>query len=261
MCFCIVVVRMACRLPFASRSIAGCAVHPISTTSIMVNDCLRSLLTSADLACGTGKYTHLLSTLGATSITGYDISPTMVSGALSTYSSSQHPTLHFGVADCSIPGSLPTSGDRTFDLIFSAWFLNYAGSERELTNMFRVIESQMAPGGRFVGLTTDAHDRDMYVPKMDFYGLDILVLDPAYVAPDTGEIVGIKAKVKVSKGGFEFDCFQFRAEVYERCARMAGLKIKWRECIVPDDERKRTGYWEEWLARPTFAMLEAIRMK
>lgn len=217
-------------------------------------------LTLIDLACGTGKYTHLLSTLGATSVTGYDISPTMISGALTTYPPSQHPTLHFGVADCSILDSLPTSDNGTFDLVFSAWFLNYAGSERELTNMFRVIESQMSPGGRFVGLTTDAHDPDMSVPKLDFYGLDVFVLDPAYVTPDTGEVVGIKAKVRVGKGGFEFDCFQFRRVIYERCARAAGLELRWRKCVVPDDERKGSGYWKEWLARPTFAMLEATRI-
>jgi SAM-dependent methyltransferase len=222
---------------------------------------ISTLLTSKDLACGTGKYTHLLSSLGATRVSGYDISPTMISGALATYPPSQYPTLHFGVADCSIPGSLPTSEDCAFDLVFSAWFLNYAGSERELTNMFRVIESQMALDGRFVGLTTDAHDSNMHIPKVDFYGLSILVLDPAYIAPDTGEIVGIKAKVQVGKGGFEFDCFQFRADVYERCAKAAGLKLIWGKCVVPDDERNQTDYWEEWLARPTFAMLEATRIE
>ncbi|KAF3050620.1 hypothetical protein E8E11_010590 [Didymella keratinophila] len=169
-----------------------------------------------NLACGTGKYTHLLSTLGATCAYGYDISHTMIAGALDAYPVKEHPLLFFDVADCSILSSLPPSNNGTFDLVFSAWFLNYAGSERELTNMFRVIESQMAPCGKFVGLTTDGHDPDMHIPKPDFYGLDILVLDPAYVAPDTGEIVGIKAKVRVGKGGFEFDCFQFRAEVYER---------------------------------------------
>lgn len=183
----------------------------------------------------------------------------MIAGALAAYPIKEHPSLFFDVADCSVIDSLPPSNNGTFDLVFSAWFLNYAGSERELTNMFRVIESQMAPGGRFVGLTTDAHDADMHIPKPNFYGLDILVLDPAYVAPDTGEVVGIKAKVKVGKGGFEFDCFQFRADVYERCARTAGLEVRWRQCVVPDDERKHTGYWKEWLARPTFAMLEARR--
>jgi hypothetical protein len=185
----------------------------------------------------------------------------MIAGAVTAYPALQHPTLQFNVADCSIPGSLPASGDKTFALVFSAWFLNYAGSERELTNMFHVIESQMASGGRFVGLTTDAHDPKMHISKLDFYGLDILVLDPAYVAPDTGEVVGIKAKVKVGKGGFEFDCFQFRADVYERCARAARLEIKWKECVVPDDERRSNRYWDDWLARPTFAMLEATRIE
>ena len=234
--------------------------HLIITLSQVSSQGHFTLLTPPDLACGTGKYTHLLSTLGASTITGYDISPTMISSALTTYPPSNHPSLHFGVLDCSLSSSLPASGRGNYDLVFSAWFLNYAGTERELTNMFAFIEAAMVKGGRFVGLTTDAHDKDMSVPKHDFYGLDIEVLEPQYVAPDTGEVVGINAKVKGGKGGFEFDCYQFRADVYERCARRAGLEVRWRDCVVPDDERRETGYWEEWLRRPTFAMLEARRV-
>lgn len=244
--------------PSSSLSITLRKIN-VDTQGAMISD--RISLTFSDLACGTGKYTHLLFTLGATRVTGYDISQTMISGALATYPPSDNPNLHFGVADCSILESFPASGSGTFDLVFSAWFLNYAGSERELTNMFRVIEAQMAPGGRFVGLTTDVHDPHMSTPKLDFYGLDILVLDAAYVAPDSGEVVGIKAKIKVGKAGFEFDCFQFKEDVYSRCARRAGLQIRWRDCIVPDDERKKSGYWQDWLARPTFAMLEATRLE
>jgi SAM-dependent methyltransferase len=229
------------------------------TLSRVSSQCRSAPLTPPDLACGTGKYTHLLSTLGASAVTGYDISPTMISSALTTYPPSIHPNLHFDVLDCSLPTSLPLSEKRSYDLVFSAWFLNYAGTERELTNMFAFIEAAMGEGGRFVGVTTDAHDGDMALPKHDFYGLDIEVLEPQYVAPDTGEVVGVKAKVKVGKGGFEFDCFQFKAEVYERCARRAGLEVRWRNCVVPDDERRETGYWDEWLKRPTFAMLEARR--
>ncbi|KAF9690594.1 hypothetical protein EKO04_011504 [Ascochyta lentis] len=217
-----------------------------------------------DLACGTGKYTHLLSTLGATSATGHDISPTMIASALTLYPASQFPTLHFSTHDCSIPSSLPVQATGSYDLVFSAWFLNYAGSEQELTNMFRVVDAQMRKGGRFVALTTDVHDVDMSVSKLGFYGLDVLVLEPRYVAPDTGVEVGIKARVKVGggqvAGGFEFDVFQFRREVYERCALRAGLRIGWRGVVVPDDERRGTGYWDEWLRRPTFAMLEATRV-
>ncbi|KZM24934.1 uncharacterized protein EKO05_0002678 [Ascochyta rabiei] len=216
-----------------------------------------------DLACGTGKYTHLLATLGATSVTGHDISPTMIASALTTYPPTQYPTLHFSVQDCSIPSSLPPP-THTYDLVFSAWLLNYAGSESELTNMFRVAERQMVQGARFVALTTNAHDPLMATPKRAFYGLDVLVLDPAYVAPDTREVVGIQARVQVGggteRGGFEFDVFQFRKEVYERCAGRAGLEVAWREAVVPDDERKGVGYWDEWVTRPTFAMLEARRV-
>ncbi|KAF1364268.1 hypothetical protein EJ07DRAFT_151562 [Lizonia empirigonia] len=97
-----------------------------------------------------------------------------------------------------------------------------------------------------------------------YYGIDVVVLDPAYVAPGTDEMLGIKARVKVGggaeKGGLEFDVFQFRADVYERCAREAGLDISWKGVVVPDDERAKTGYWDGWLSRPTFAMLEAKRI-
>lgn len=198
----------------------------------------------------------------------------MITAALAAYPPSQYPTLRFGVADCSIPHSFPTSfPDGTLrtggvDLVFSAWFLNYAGTETELTNMFKVIESQMKEGGRFVGLTTNVYDSNMHTPKPNFYGLDIVVLDPAYIAPDTGEMVGIKARVKSGggienrkQGGFEFDVFQFRKEVYERCAEMAGLSVEWKGLELPDDERKNSGYWDEWLRRPTFATLEARRMR
>jgi predicted TPR repeat methyltransferase len=111
----------------------------------------RALLTPPDLACGTGKYTHLLSTLGASAVTGYDISPTMISSALTTYPPSIHPNLHFDVLDCSLSSSLPVSERGNYDLVFSAWFLNYAGTERELASMFSFIEAAMVERGRFVG--------------------------------------------------------------------------------------------------------------
>jgi len=127
--------------------------------------------------------------------------------------------------------------------------------------MFRVIESQMKVDGRFVGLTTDVHDTNMHVPKPNFYGLDVVVLDPEYKDPVSLQSLGIKAKVIVGGGqGFNFDVYQFRRDVYERCARKAGLEIKWKDVVLPDDERRRTGFWNDYLERPTFAMLEARRL-
>ena len=160
-----------------------------------------------------------------------------------------------------MPEALPASDDGGFDLVFSVWFLNYAGSERELTSMFRVIDSQMKVGGRFVGLTTDAHDPDMHVPKPEFYGLDVLVLDPTYKDPDSQQVLGIKARVVVGgEQGFSFDVYQFRQDVYERCAREVGLEIEWKQVVVPDDGRRDSGFWDLFLEKPTFAMLEARRV-
>ncbi|KAF2177108.1 S-adenosyl-L-methionine-dependent methyltransferase [Zopfia rhizophila CBS 207.26] len=207
-----------------------------------------------DLACGTGRYSHLMLTIGAASVTGYDISSFMIDGARASYPSSEYPNLTFEVADCSKP--LPAS--NPYDIIFAGWFLNYAGTQSELVSMFRNISSNLSPSGRFVGITTNVHDKLMHTPKIDFYGLDVLVLDEAYKEPGEEEVLGIKARVVAhTEQPIQFDVFQFRKEVYERCAREAGLVLSWRDVVVPDDERKGSGYWERWLDRPTFVIVEA----
>lgn len=180
----------------------------------------------------------------------------MIAGARSTSTS---PTLTFETRDCSVPEVM--KHDSPSDIVFAGWFLNYAGTEAELINMFKVIEQNLAKGGRFVGVTTNAHDPWMREPKMQFYGLDILVLEPEYIAPDTREEVGIKARVVV-KGDtpFSFEVFQFRTEVYERCAEKAGLELRWCELVLPDDERVQEGYWEDFVLRPTFNVVEAVRI-
>ncbi|KAL5396388.1 hypothetical protein PMIN06_005652 [Paraphaeosphaeria minitans] len=208
-----------------------------------------------DLACGLGFYSALLVKLGAASVHGYDISSTMVEAARKAH---PHPNLHFEVADCSAPENLPTV-EKPFDVVFAGWFLNYAGTESELTSMFRVIAQNLAVGGKFVGVTTNVTDPWVKEDKKRFYGIDVDVLEKEYIAPDTRCEVGIKARVTVlSEPPFSFDVFQFRSEVYERCAKEAGLQVIWREHVLPDDERKQTGFWDEWLRRPTSSIIEAI---
>jgi SAM-dependent methyltransferase len=214
---------------------------------------------TTDLACGTGRYTALLSSFGASSVIGYDISTTMIASANAAYPSSSHPNIHFAVRDCSVPADM--LHDTVFDIVFAGWFLNYAGTEKELVGMFRVIEQNLAPGGRFLGITTNAHDELMHLSKIDFYGLDVLVLDAKYVAPDTGKHVGITARVCVNtETPFHFDVFQFRRDVYERCAESVGLRLFWRELVLPEDERRESGFWQKFLERPTFDIVEAVRI-
>lgn len=169
-----------------------------------------------------------------------------------------HQNLHFEVADCSEPENLPAV-ESPFDVVFAGWFLNYAGTERELTSMFRVIAQNLTRGGKFVGVTTNVTDPRVKEDKKAFYGIDVDVLERDYIAPDTWREVGIKARVTVlSEPPFSFDVFQFRSEVYERCAKEAGLEVSWREHVLPDDERKETSFWDEWLRRPTSSIIEAV---
>ncbi|KAF2006421.1 S-adenosyl-L-methionine-dependent methyltransferase [Amniculicola lignicola CBS 123094] len=208
-----------------------------------------------DLACGTGRYTNLLHSLGASLVDGYDISTTMVEGATKAYPPETFSNLRFSVADCSIP--LPDPKPEPFDLIFAGWFLNYAGTEKELVSMFNVVKDNLKDGGRFVGITTDGFDPLMHTPKRNFYGIEVEVLDPAYKGPGGSVVLGIKARVITPM--IQFDVFQFKSEVYERCAEKAGLVLKWGEHVMPDDERKEAGYWKEWIERPTFQVVHCTK--
>ncbi|KAJ4299994.1 hypothetical protein N0V90_005242 [Kalmusia sp. IMI 367209] len=212
------------------------------------------------LACGLGYYSALLVERGASVVFAYDISAPMVAGARAAFPSSAYPDLHFAVADCSDISKFPSHGEL-FDVVFAAWFLNYAGTETELTSMFRVIATNLAAGGRFIGITTNVADPCAKEDRKDFYGLDVEVMEKKYIAPDTGREVGVSARVTVrTETPFSFDVFMFRREVYERAAKLAGMGIRWREAIVPNDEREEEGYWSEWLKRPTFSVLEAVKL-
>lgn len=185
----------------------------------------------------------------------------MIEGAKAAYPPSDYPTMDFQVADCSKP--LEPQAPYKADIIFAGWFLNYAGTEQELVNMFKVIEENLSTegkGGRLVGITTNPSDPDMHLPKVDFYGLDVEVLDPNYKEPGGEEILGIKARVIVRGAGVQFDVFEFKTHVYERCAEKAGLKVTFINAIVPDDERKKTDYWDRWLERPMHTIITAERL-
>jgi SAM-dependent methyltransferase len=204
-----------------------------------------------DLATGTGLTASLLSSLSASSILAYDISPAMIASCLPI------PNVTFAVRDCSVPAQM--AHDERFDVVTATWFLNYAGTQRELIDMFSAIEMNLKKGGRFVGLTTNAHDAKVAEPKRGFYGLDVEVLDPAYADPETQEVLGIKARVRVGgQEGFAFDVFQFGVDVYERCAKVAGMRIRWGELVTPTEQGE--AYWAAFRERPTFEVVVGWRV-
>jgi toxoflavin synthase len=56
--------------------------------------------------------------------------------------------------------------------------------------MFRVICSNLTSEGKFVGITTNVNDENMTEDKIDFYGLDVEVLEKSFMDPMTGKNLG-----------------------------------------------------------------------
>ena len=82
-----------------------------------------------DLACGLGRWSKFLLEKGAASVTGIDISQSMIEGAVREASTSWpagiRDRVNFRVGDCIKPLDLE---DGPFDIVFGAWLLNYAAT-------------------------------------------------------------------------------------------------------------------------------------
>ncbi|KAK5558042.1 hypothetical protein LTR46_004221 [Exophiala xenobiotica] len=244
-----------------------------------------------DLACGTGYYSRLLLSWGASRVVGVDISPTMIDAARSQMlppdpESSQKPNLAFGVGDCTQPLTLTTlrHGQSTeaeteteteteqFDIVLGAWLLNYAGTPAEMTRMFANIASHLKPGGHFVGITPHpAVDLDKFAQLFDpekardrdqlaKYGVSV-----AYTARIPG-VYGYRTKVTahVQPREISFENYHLDRSVYEACAREGGLEgsLEWKDVRLPqtDEESRREydaalSFWTGYHEAPHFGIL------
>ena len=102
-----------------------------------------------DLACGEGRCTRMLPSLGAAKIVGVDRSEGMV--ALARAQESEQPLgLEYLVQDCRSL-SLPVE----FDVAIAAYLLNYSQSRKELAEMVQSIAGCLKPGGRFVTMNSN----------------------------------------------------------------------------------------------------------
>lgn len=97
-----------------------------------------------DLACGEGFHTRMLRQKGGARVVGVDISAAMID--LARQEEARQPRgIEYVVADAKelVLGT-------QFDIVFAAYLLNYAQTERELQQMCRSIADHLKPGGRFV---------------------------------------------------------------------------------------------------------------
>ena len=133
-------------------------------------------LNCLDLACGLGRWSHLLVEQGAAHVTGIDISEAMITNARETLLNlpeDQRIKINFHAGDCGKPFVAPNA---PFDLVLAVWFLNYASCYDELLGMWRNIHANLKPGGSFVALTSNAFC-GFDVPFDNRYGIGTTVLN------------------------------------------------------------------------------------
>ncbi|KIW18293.1 hypothetical protein PV08_02581 [Exophiala spinifera] len=237
-----------------------------------------------DLACGTGYYSRLVLTWGASRVVGVDISPAMIEAARSLVQSEEcsdsgpdKSRLTFEVGDCTRPLTLTSSPAREltqqhFDVVLGAWLLNYASCPADLVAMFTNVSSHLNPGGRFVGIVPyPAPDLDAFAELFDpllesdrnqggKYG--VTVSYASRLPGGSGYRTKVTAHVKPRE--FSFESFHLGRDVYEVAARDGGLlgALEWVDVQLPrTEEESRNEYgvdlefWDGYLDAPHFGIL------
>ncbi len=203
-----------------------------------------------DLACGEGRYTRMLPSLGAAKIVGVDRSEGMV--ALARAQESEQPLgLEYLVQDCRSL-SLPVE----FDVATAAYLLNYAQSREELAVMVQSIARCLKPGGRFVTMNSN--------PDLEFergrtylkYGFEIRG------SAERWEGMPFTLVFHLDEGPVEVENYWLPATAYEEALRSAGfMKVQWhRPRISPIAEvGHEPDYWQDFLDHPPVIGIECSR--
>lgn len=125
-----------------------------------------------DVACGEGFYTRLLRRRDADRVVGVDLSPGMI--ALARSQECVEPLgIEYAVCD-----GKDLSFDEPFDLVFAAYFLNYARDAEELQSMCASLARCLKPSGRFLTVNCSPRAEVFLGRSFREYGFDATVSQP-----------------------------------------------------------------------------------
>jgi toxoflavin synthase len=174
----------------------------------------RSVL---DAACGEGIYTRLLRRRSADRVVGVDLSPGMI--ALARPQKSVEP---LGI-DHAVCDGKDLSVDEPFDLVFAAYFLNYARDAQELQAKCASLARRLKPGDRFATVNCSPQ-AEVYLGRSSRkYGFDATVSEPLR----NGAPI---ARTFFSKDGetFDFENYFLEQAAHEAALGAAGFsEIGW----------------------------------
>ncbi|KAJ4346720.1 uncharacterized protein N0V89_010652 [Didymosphaeria variabile] len=238
-----------------------------------------------DLACGNGYYSLRYLLWGAASVTGVDISSSMVDAACAEALKQGIPDskLKFVVADVTDEKVYIDGGP--FDIVASAWLLNYAPDTPTMTRMWDFVALHLKPGAAFVGLTiAPLHNarRGKLALEQEAAMLNItLAPDGAFgKLGNRGRVLGFVEeglKVEIELGfkdlGQDVAMFEnyylgiesFRDSI--KASRIGGSEafegIEWQDFVIPKElkDAHPVGRWNDMAIWPLCRVCVAKRVK
>jgi ubiquinone/menaquinone biosynthesis C-methylase UbiE len=198
-----------------------------------------------DLACGEGFHTRVLRQKGAARVVGVDISAAMI--GLAREAEAHAPLgIEYIVADVK-----ELALGETFDVVFAAYLLNYAQTERELLQMCQAIAGHLRPGGRFITVNNNP-DYTGRSDSMRKYGFERHTNDRHEGAPVTWQFF-------LDDNIFAITNYYLSVAAHERALKAVGMQnIAWHLPEVAPLGVAESGeeHWRGFLEHPPVIFLE-----
>lgn len=204
-----------------------------------------------DIACGEGHYTRRLRQKGAARVVGVDLSAGMIELA-----KKQEAAAPLGI-EYRVEDGKHLAFGAEFDLVFAAFFLNYAHDRRELQEMCDSIARCLKPGGRF--LTVNSSPMLDFDPARSYrqYGFEAKVAGPLV------EGAPIIWQFFLEDGGVvEIENYFLDRKSHEDAFRAAGFsRIDWPPPQVSPESAARVGrdFWQPFLDHPAIAFIDCVK--
>ena len=199
-----------------------------------------------DLACGDGLVTRKLKKLGASEVTGMDISKKMIALAKET---EQKEKLGIKYKAGQV-GKLGKIG--SFDYISAAFLLHYAKSKEELERMCEDCFQNLRKGGTLLAINNNPLHP---LSKDRKYGNLIFCKNEPPLESD-------ELFVRHSKSNISFKNYFWKKETYGDALSNAGFKkIEWLPIEVNKKGYHKMGgnFWKEFIEHPFFVIIKCVK--
>lgn len=204
--------------------------------------------TVLDLACGEGIYARQFKRVGASTVTGVDVSSEMI--ALAEAAERADPIgCRYVCQDAAV-----YEPEAPVDIVTAIYLFNYARTAEELASFCRTCFRALRPGGMLVGFNDNVCKPPQPGCSLSKYGLERTRRHPLH----EGDI--IRYRITNPDGQvFEFDNYYLTPATYEQTMRSSGFAdFRWIDAAL-DPAEPETGFWDDYLAQKPLIAFTANR--